>query len=341
MAKPRILDDSFWAIPRYGQLTIPQRLLLAGMITRCADDEGRLLADPEYLRVQLFGYDRELQAHQVGYWRDALCWCLPGEVLLYEVAGVQYIWLSFFQEQQKIRYKVKSRHPAWDQSLEVDLRHISETFGNLPKITAEPEASSTPGGGHSRKLRKVSENYGLSSSSVGMGSEGLSSSSRVRKNAETFRNSSNTAADGDDDFDKLPLAPQLRGKEAAQPVVSTVPTTLAEAEVAGWAVSDSDLADARSKGWNTWVDLDAQTEAFRDYYLEGKGKHTTHQSWPLAWRNWVRRNVQSAMQKGVPINGSKEGRGPTASKQVIIRGEDTTGATGQGKPGQSLRDLLA
>jgi len=134
MPKPRSIDSTFWDDQDIAKLNRDQRLLMAAMITVCADDHGRLMAHPEYLRKMAFGYDDDLSVDDVRTMRDAVI-AICRNVELYSVNGQEYIWLRKFCDYQRIRYQVKSKlpPPPRDEKTSAD---IPENCGKLPQSAA-------------------------------------------------------------------------------------------------------------------------------------------------------------------------------------------------------------
>ena len=62
----RMLDTGIWANERFADLPPMGRLLLIGMIS-LADDQGRMKANPAFLRSQVFPYD-DLSTDDVTSW---------------------------------------------------------------------------------------------------------------------------------------------------------------------------------------------------------------------------------------------------------------------------------
>ena len=90
MPKPRVIDGSFWNDLDMAELTRDERLLVAGMITKCADDYGRMVAHPKHLRREVFGYDEDLSVEDVALMREhVVSQCR--NVVLYTVNGQEYI----------------------------------------------------------------------------------------------------------------------------------------------------------------------------------------------------------------------------------------------------------
>jgi len=133
MPKARVLEPAFWDDPAIASLTRDERLMVVGMITRLADDEGRLHADPGYIRKELFGYEDDCTKSYILQMRDSIVakW---RNIKLYEYEGQQYLWLANFVDVQKMRYPVKSKLPAFQESTEI--------HGNLPRIDGNAQPCS-------------------------------------------------------------------------------------------------------------------------------------------------------------------------------------------------------
>ena len=105
----RTLKPEHKAHRKIGPLTDRQYRLWVGMITE-ADDEGRLVADPDQLRVLIFGYH-----HQVG--TDKIAADLGrlsdlGLVHLYAVEGTPLASFPSWAEHQRIEHPSPSRLPS-------------------------------------------------------------------------------------------------------------------------------------------------------------------------------------------------------------------------------------
>ena len=111
MSKRRMIDSEFWEEPKVAKMTDSHRICILGLINE-ADDEGRLLAEPEHLRSVIWKYhDKTIK--WVEAIRNEVCQQLRG-FKLYEAEGVEYIelanWLKY-QSLRKDRVK-KSRYPG-------------------------------------------------------------------------------------------------------------------------------------------------------------------------------------------------------------------------------------
>ena len=63
MPRRRLIRPDFWTDSRVSLLSRDERLLLIGMISH-ADDEGRLMGRPSYLRSVIFADDDDIRAEE-------------------------------------------------------------------------------------------------------------------------------------------------------------------------------------------------------------------------------------------------------------------------------------
>lgn len=106
--KRRMLDGGIWANDKFARLPYPARLLQMGLIN-LADDQGRLIAHPSYLRSQIFPYDEEVSASDVRTWLAAIV--KNGTAILYEANDREYVQLVNWWEYQNLQYAAPSEHP--------------------------------------------------------------------------------------------------------------------------------------------------------------------------------------------------------------------------------------
>lgn len=125
MPKPRIIDSGFFDDLDVAGLSRDERLLMVAIVSRCADDYGRLVAHPAYLRKQAFGYDEDLSIEDVAMMRAHILEHCKN-VVIYTVNGQDYIYLSNFAKYQKIRYHVDSKLPPPPATVAENSREISE-----------------------------------------------------------------------------------------------------------------------------------------------------------------------------------------------------------------------
>ncbi len=98
MPRRRLIAPHFWEDSRVKALLLPERLFLVGMISH-ADDEGRLLADPAYLRSKIFPYD-DFTLEEIKTMRDHIIEMNPN-VQLYINNGEEYIAFRKWSRYQK------------------------------------------------------------------------------------------------------------------------------------------------------------------------------------------------------------------------------------------------
>jgi len=65
-----MVDPFFWNDRKVGKLSRDERSLIVGCVGH-ADDEGRLEADPAYLKAMIFKYDEDLDSAVVKKLRDS------------------------------------------------------------------------------------------------------------------------------------------------------------------------------------------------------------------------------------------------------------------------------
>lgn len=109
MARQRFIWPTIWDDPDLGRLSSDARLLYIGCFS-LADDDGRIIGDPTYLKTNIFRY-RPTTPGQVARLRDEIASsCRSFKV--YEVAGIAYIAFLNWSEFQKPKYPTPSKLPA-------------------------------------------------------------------------------------------------------------------------------------------------------------------------------------------------------------------------------------
>jgi hypothetical protein len=137
VAKERTIEHAFYDDTEIASLSIAERYLFQGMVARCADDEGRLHAEPAYLRKEIFGYDDDVSKSDVATMLEHIVGQCRN-VVYYEVNGQAYIWLVNFAKKQKIRWVVPSKlpPPPQNEAPSYSIPQTSADFGTIPKTTA-------------------------------------------------------------------------------------------------------------------------------------------------------------------------------------------------------------
>lgn len=154
----RMIDDSMWANERFAEMPIGARLLQIGIINH-ADDQGRMKANPVYLRAQIFPYD-DIAPSQIKAWLDIMA--ANGTIILYDVDGRAYLQLLNWWKYQALQYAQPSQFPrpvGWKDRIRKTLTKGYIVTCNWLKVNGEPiddtcdqDGNALPG----RKLRKDS-----------------------------------------------------------------------------------------------------------------------------------------------------------------------------------------
>lgn len=198
MPKPRVIDPGFSDDLDTARLTRDERLLLVIMISRCADDYGRLIAHPAYLRKQAFGYDEDLSIDDVAQMRvHILEHCR--NVMLYTANGQEYIYLTNWDKYQKIKYHVASKLPPPPNYIPPSSGESDTTLG------VDSPDSGESGDNLGTNSPPIFARVGLGS--IELGGEELGSAvegSKSSRNTPPTSDSSTAQASSDSDLDSEP-----------------------------------------------------------------------------------------------------------------------------------------
>jgi hypothetical protein len=133
----RMIDDSIWANERFAEMPMGARLLQLGIINH-ADDQGRMKANPTYLRAQVFPYD-DVAPQQVQQW--LILMVENDTIILYEAEGRQYLQLVNWWKYQSLQYAQPSQHPrpaGWKDRIRRTLTKGLIVTCNWQKVNGEP-----------------------------------------------------------------------------------------------------------------------------------------------------------------------------------------------------------
>lgn len=103
----RMIDSSIWQKESFVELPPAGRLLQIAMINT-ADDQGRLKANPMFLKGQIFPGDDISQA-EIQAWLEQMH--KNGTIILYAVDGRQYAQFVNWWKYQSLQYAQPSQHP--------------------------------------------------------------------------------------------------------------------------------------------------------------------------------------------------------------------------------------
>lgn len=109
MARKRFIDPNFWSDTAMGKLSPVERLFFIGCFSN-ADDEGRLVGSPAYLRSVIFPYD-DFTLEEIQNMRDRVARACRN-FLVYQADGEEYIAFARWRDYQSPRYSRASRLPA-------------------------------------------------------------------------------------------------------------------------------------------------------------------------------------------------------------------------------------
>jgi len=109
LARQRFIHPDFWTDPSIGRLQPIERLFFIGCFSN-ADDEGRLLGEPAYLRSSIFPYD-DMTLAEILAIRDRVLQICPN-LVLYQDQGIFYLAFRKWAQYQQPRYAKKSKLPA-------------------------------------------------------------------------------------------------------------------------------------------------------------------------------------------------------------------------------------
>ncbi len=118
MPRRRMIDPFFWNDRKVGKLSRDVRSLIFGCVGQ-ADDDGRLQADPAFLKSAIFKYDDDLDTAAVKELRDnclseMLTWppTHPYRMVLYQSSDEEYIFFPNWNATNRPSHPTKSQLPA-------------------------------------------------------------------------------------------------------------------------------------------------------------------------------------------------------------------------------------
>jgi DnaD/phage-associated family protein len=130
MAGKRMINGHVWEDQFFLNLSIFERLLWIGILTACADDQGRLQDHPALIRSRVFPVDDiGLQEIETGLARFAAA----GKIKRYEKGGNLVIQIVNWWKHQKPRWAGASAFPAPDGWVDRERYH---TEGNIIHTSA-------------------------------------------------------------------------------------------------------------------------------------------------------------------------------------------------------------
>lgn len=109
MANRRMIASDTWRDEFIGSLDLFGRLLWIGLITTCADDQGRILNNPRLIRSDIFPFD-DFTTDQINSTLDYIV--EAGKLYAYEDDGKRLLQIVNWWEYQTPSWASPSRYPA-------------------------------------------------------------------------------------------------------------------------------------------------------------------------------------------------------------------------------------
>ncbi len=140
MPRRRMIDPFFWNDRKVGKLSRDGRSLIVGCVGQ-ADDDGRLQADPAFLKSSIYKYDDDLDSTAVKELRDK---CLsematwppthPYRMVLYQSSDEEYIFFPNWNATNR------PSHPSKSQLPPPPLESLPIFSGTTPEELSKPSA---------------------------------------------------------------------------------------------------------------------------------------------------------------------------------------------------------
>jgi hypothetical protein len=135
MARKRMIDPSFWEDLDIAKLSVPARLCFLGMLSH-ADDDGRIEADPRYIKRAVFGFDDELSSGDVAHLLSEIVTSCSN-VIFYEVNGRALAAFRNWERYQYIQKPQASKLPPPPLPYEYDTDTVPVAPNRIEKNRIE------------------------------------------------------------------------------------------------------------------------------------------------------------------------------------------------------------
>lgn len=267
MARKRMVDPSIWTNEGMAELSLRQQLLYIGLFSN-ADDDGRLKAPPATIRMMLPTVYGGVALDEIEI--DLLCVMgVMTKLVRYQHDGNPYLAFLNYRDWQQIQHPTKSKLPPPPDAVGVS------PHGAL--IEPSPPPAEMPVRTHGA-----------------LNEDSLRSTPQVNVDQVRVDQGSLGGATGADA--PPPPAPDPTGTPPTPP--RKTPPRKYTCEESGFAPSDEDRAWCASE--YPAVDIDAETEIFRDHYRANGERRS---DWRATWKNWMRRTPQFNARPAPTGNG--------------------------------------
>lgn len=128
MTKRRMHDGQMWENPKFARMGIMPRFLFCALID-IVDDQGRMIADPVFVRSRAFPFD-DISAEDMESYLQTLA--ENGSILLYEADGSRYLQIVNWWKYQSPQWAAPSKLPApegWNDRIRYRLGNRVLTYG--------------------------------------------------------------------------------------------------------------------------------------------------------------------------------------------------------------------
>ena len=156
MARKRMIDPIIWEDEDFGIMNSEAKLLFIGLFSN-ADDEGRIRANPSYLKSTIFMYEDTMTLSRIAEMRDVVCKRMKN-VKYYVHDGKEYIQLlkwSDYQKQHKDRIQ-ESTLPPYIEGVSDIVGQVTDIVG-VDKVSIVKDKLSKVKLGESKAFSSIEE----------------------------------------------------------------------------------------------------------------------------------------------------------------------------------------
>lgn len=143
MARQRFIWPDLWKDPTVGRLDPFALTFFIGCFSN-ADDDGRILGDPAYLRAEIFPY-QDITISDVQAVRDRVLQACPN-LVIYNANGKDVLWFRKWDSWQRPKYPKPSKLPAPPKSLKAASQSQNVSPNVPPSMEDTSPKLSTTGG---------------------------------------------------------------------------------------------------------------------------------------------------------------------------------------------------
>ena len=151
MARKRMIDPNIWQSEDFNSLSLMGRLLFIGMFSN-ADDEGRGIANPVFLRSIVFPYDEDIKGDDINNILAEIN--VKMSVEIYSCDGKRYYQLTNWDKWQKVDKPKPSLFPAPDAATEV----FGEASATCRELVGEASGNNRRSVGDVSRLIRIEKN---------------------------------------------------------------------------------------------------------------------------------------------------------------------------------------